>query len=332
MAKTGIYKVIEDDGQYEDEASYPARVWRATEAECEAWIATVGRKHPFQVALGYVSAGPYAPTPLPYVVIDRAAPAGEDRVLERYAVEAEAREYIDVMERFSLLDAYRPHYGLVHEDRLEAALEAPSTRLLPGDAVRMGTAKDRKAPWYPELSNFESSTMVRTVETPLGTVHARLYPTGQLRVTAGQKAKGSQEALPPLVLPSPEGPRGSVAFDAVFDLRGNEATLAGLRRTVHDRRDQPTENKDLVSLADRQAFGAARYAAQAMAANYPNERLEGLARYHARCETNVGNRIDELRRQLREAESSLKLHREAKEEAAQALDLAETQEPTPRMG
>ncbi len=328
MTAKGIFKVIEDDSMYPDEASHPARVWRGTEAECEAWIEGVGHRHPFQVALGYITVGPFEPVALPYAVIDRSAPMGEGRILERHANEAEAREYVDVMGRFGMLDAHRPHYGVVHESDLASALAAPSTRLLPGDAVLVGRSAKGAPPWYPELSNFESSTEVRTVETGFGTVDVRMCPTGQLRVSAGMKV-GRSTAQGPLVLPGVGGPGGSVAFDMILDLRGNEATLAGMRRTVHDASDAPSGDAALIARADRQAFAAARAAVQVMASEHPNARLEALHRYHGNQERAAEARLHDLRCKLRDAESKLKLHRDGKEAAARALEAAAVLDEAP---
>ncbi len=306
MSATGTWKVVDNDS-IEGEAA-PARIWRDSEAACDAWIEECIGRHPNMVVMSYVAEGPLAPTPLPWAVVDRGAPAGEGRILERFADEREAREYVDMEERYSLLKAVRPHYGIAHDSVLDEVLEAPPTVLAEGAHVRVGGTNARTS--WPALENFEEHTVGRRIATEWGDVEARAYPTGHVRVTAGMRR---HSALPSLAIPGAAAYR-TVAFDAILSVNGDEATVLGVRKSVDDAGRESADAR-LANLADRAIFSTVRAAAQVMATEYPRDRLEALERYHVHGVASAEERIRKAREEIERAQAALE---------RSGADLAET--------
>ena len=306
MTATGTWKVVDNDSIEGEEA--PARVWRDSEAACDAWIEECIGRHPNMVVMSYVAEGPLAPTPLPWAVVDRGAPAGEGRILERFADEREAKEYVDMEERYSLLKAVRPHYGIAHGSALDEVLEAPPTALAEGGHVRVGGTEARGT--WPALENFEEHTVGRRIETPWGMVEATAYPTGHVVVAAG---------MPRITRTTPIPVAGSqawhsVAFEAVLSMKGDEATILGVRKTVRDGLPETADAK-IRNLADRTVFSTVRAAAQVMATEYPRDRLEALERYHVHGVASAEERIRKAREEIERAQAALE---------RSGVDLAET--------
>lgn len=270
---TATWKVIlPSPGEAEEDS--PAVVWRGSEKECDDWIVGRLKVEPSQAVLEYGTAGPLAPVPLPYAVVDRMRPPGEGRVAERFRDADEAAAWIRFEQRVEALQATPGDYEVVATDGLAAALAAPALRVRRGGAVREVPCPPGIEP--PRLRGHEPSTVARSLATDLGKVEARAFPDSHVRVSAGTLFDPAVASAP---LTLPDG--SSVAFEALVRLHGEGDRIEGrgIRYELRDASGEVVDAAPAVRSAIDHVRNAVRSAVNGLLDAHPRDRDEALERY-----------------------------------------------------
>jgi hypothetical protein len=270
---TATWKVILPSPGEAEESS-PAVVWRGSEKECDDWILGRLDVEPSQAVLEYGTAGPLAPVPLPYAVIDRLRPPGEGRVVERFSDADEAAAWIRFEQKAEALRATPGDYEAVAPGGLAEALAAPALKVRRGGAVREVPCPPGAEP--PRLKGQETSTVARVLATELGEVEARVFPDSHVRVSAGSLFDPSVSSAP---LSLPGG--AAVAFEAVVRLHGEGDRIEGrgIRYELRDASGEVVEGAPAVRSAVDHVRNAVRSAVNGLLDAHPRDRDEALERY-----------------------------------------------------